>query len=592
MSQTEVAKARRTRSNLALGFFFPVLLLTLASPTLAQIIPSSRMITWDAGTRSDLTARSTICTTLSPSGNATTDTAAIKSAIAACPANQVVKLNAGTFKINSPIIWGAKSNVTLRGSGRGVTILAGQAGFSRDDNFFDFYINRSPDSEWSVTPAIVLSSGLTKGSTRIVTSSAHGWVAGDYLLLDQLNDAAGDPPYTIFNSATWLSRANGTRVKNQMVKVTTVVNSTAVDIDPPLYYALDSGKSPQGKKANVKLEGISIERMTINNHASAANVVFYLYNVFNSLFYDLDIDGIPSGGQSRGFHIYNSMWLSIKHSRFHGGEGNATNQGYGIFIGYSNGALLIEDNIFDYIVLGVATEGGSSGHIIAYNYATNSRWNDNSNRLPIINHGGANYVLMEGNVIDGRIRQDVYFGTGNYWTYYRNRVEQMKVSETGAPIDGQEQTFDIETAHHYSNVVGNVLGTSGYETVYEHSCVNGATDTIKVIYRLGYPSAFEESSSGCDALVKSTMLRHRNWDSVTAGVKSCGGSGEPGCQGGDGSTTLPLSLYLPSKPSWFGSLAWPAIGPDLNPMASAIPAQQRYSAAATTPSPPPGLVVY
>ena len=63
--------------------------------------------------------RTTVCTTLSPSG--VDDTAAIQSALNTCPANQVVKLNAGTFKVSGDGLAITRSNVVLRGSGPSAT---------------------------------------------------------------------------------------------------------------------------------------------------------------------------------------------------------------------------------------------------------------------------------------------------------------------------------------------------------------------------------------------------------------------------------------------------------------------------------------
>jgi hypothetical protein len=39
---------------------------------------------------------------------------------------------------------------------------------------------------------------------------------------------------------------------------------------------------------------------------------------------------------------------------------------------------------------------------------------------------------------------------------------------------------------------------------------------------------------------------------------------------------LPASLYLASKPSWFGKVTFPPIGPDVSGHANKIPAQIRY----------------
>ena len=47
------------------------------------------------------------------------------------------------------------------------------------------------------------------------------------------------------------------------------------------------------------------------------------------------------------------------------------------------------------------------------------------------------------------------------------------------------ERVDLEEGSHYSNIVGNVLGTNGWETVYE--CENTACSaSVKAIYRLGY----------------------------------------------------------------------------------------------------------
>jgi hypothetical protein len=87
-----------------------------------------------------------------------------------------------------------------------------------------------------------------------------------------------------------------------------------------------------------------------------------------------------------------------------------------------------------------------------------------------------------------------------------------------------------------------------------------------VVWRLG----FAGPNWAIDPNVKATLLRHGNWDSVTNGVVW-----DPAIS----NHTLPASLYLSGKPSWWGSsLPWPPIGPDVSPLSNKIPAQVRYEA--------------
>src|SRR2546426_9485583 len=88
-----------------------LILLCLSTPTHAQlwsgIIDSSRAIDWSqAGVTGGIPNRTTICATLNPGATATQ----INSAIASCPAGQVVFLNAGTFNLSAGIDFAGKSN--------------------------------------------------------------------------------------------------------------------------------------------------------------------------------------------------------------------------------------------------------------------------------------------------------------------------------------------------------------------------------------------------------------------------------------------------------------------------------------------------
>jgi hypothetical protein len=124
------------------------------------------------------------------------------------------------------------------------------------------------------------------------------------------------------------------------------------------------------------------------------------------------------------------------------------------------------------------------------------------------------------------------------------------------------------------NVLGCVLGTAGQSSTYEAAYPAAGDSSLKTIWRLGYGGP----SWAGDPNVKATLLRHGNFDYVTNSV-----IWDPSVP----DHTLPPSLYLSSKPSWWGSLPWPAIGPDLSPMTGTIPAKQRYEGVDTTPPPAP-----
>src|SRR5438034_1765247 len=93
------------------------------------------------------------------------------------------------------------------------------------------------------------------------------------------------------------------------------------------------------------------------------------------------------------------------------------------------------------------------------------------------------------------------------------------------------------------------------------SGTSGSPD--RSIYVLGYPSSGEQFPVGgipYDPVVVSSLLRWGNYDYATnqtrwdpAEIPS--DSAVPATQ------TLPPSLFLSSRPGWWGTMPWPAIGP-------------------------------
>jgi hypothetical protein len=115
--------------------------------------------------------------------------------------------------------------------------------------------------------------------------------------------------------------------------------------------------------------------------------------------------------------------------------------------------------------------------------------------------------------------------------------------------------------------VGNVLGAAGQMKgwVYETTFTSGTPG----IWMLGWDSV---KPYPVDAQVRSTTLRHGNFDYVTNTVKW-----DPAIA----NQQLPNSLYLAKKPAFFEAgrgYTWPWVDPASATKLHALPAKVRYEA--------------
>jgi len=217
-------------------------------------------------------------------------------------------------------------------------------------------------------------------------------------------------------------------------------------------------------------------------------------------------------------------------------------------------------------------DGVTSGNVFGYNYILAQAVSSADNRLQhnaIAFHGAhPSMNLFEGNIWRGSMYADYYHGSSSHNTFFRN--QGYLESQAGTR---RNFLFNLFKKAQYYNVVGNVLGTVGLEAFYEGTGRTLDYGDPGYVYTLGYPSAgFAWITNTIpygpsDTQVKATFYRHGNWDSVNNAVI---------WESSNSDHSLPVSLYLSSKPSFFGNCAWPSIGPDLNPMAGVLPAKARY----------------
>ncbi len=546
------------------------------------ILSPARAIDWSkAGVPGGIPSRTTICSTLNPGATP----AQINSAIAACPANQVVFLSAGTYNLNNGIIFNNKRNVTLRGAGASQTKLvftgANTCGGVGGNICF---ING--DDNWIGGPGNVANwtGGYAKGTTQITLSSTANLKIGTMVNLDQVEDSSDDG--TIFQAANATSGNcqgcnNGGRdgrTQTQIVQVTAISGQT-VTITPGLYLPnWRANRSPQAWwSSDTPISGSGVEDMSLDSRGvtNRGGIVTF-YNALGCW-----VKGVRSL-MARDSHVkfWQSAHNTVSNSYFYGNQ-VAQSQSYGTST-YLAGDNLIENNIFQHVTVPTMNET-SQGDVYAYNFSTDNFYSDGSGRdngtslHSAYTHAAGNaYLMWEGNIFDGLALED-YHGPAHLITVFRNRFfgwETPKTNRTQPIINQGKQRF--------TNVIGNVLGTASYHTIYSYNYGENPTGNCeKAIYTLGWSGHCGNWSAsdctqwlGCpqpDLLVARTLFRWGNYDTVTKTSRFVA-SEVPTTAAGYPNTipatqTLPPSFYRTSRPSWWGTPwgtpPWPAHGPDI-----------------------------
>jgi hypothetical protein len=554
-----------------------LLIISLLLPWASGFMPEDRLIDWTmVGVDGGIPQRSVLrdCVAMDgvhPDGSDTSQE--IQACIDNVPQNGVAYLPAGTYTLSSGIK--LKSQKTLRGAGADKTILA--AGDMRAV----VYIGE----QYSPKAAIDIISGYNKGSSQLTLADAALVNVGAYIRIDELNDASVPVTNVGYGTCTWCGRDNGARVRTQLTKVTAKSGNT-ITIDPPMYFTFKRANKPQVLKvgapttSGMVTEFAGIEALTIRNVGTSMNnyrIPIEAYLSANCWAKGIRIENcgqrcIQLYYDNFGFELRDSTISRCISDRYD------SNDCYGMLIGIATSNILIENNIYEYLADGPMFGWGASGNVIGYNFIYDAH-RTNVMKTWFIAIGGSHhgahtsYNLWEGNVMEA-LYFDQYWGSGSHNTAFRNRIIGKYMDDSIAdPYINSVYTVGTEKNLHHQSYLGNVLGTDGYHNYYEEKSGDCSHKSDRLIYTTGRPSS---GTDICEAGPFNTMFRHMNYDYVTKTVKKCSDAGEPGCQGISPATTIPASLYRQSKPVWFGSVAWPAIGPDVSGYAMKIPAQLRF----------------
>ena len=235
---------------------------------------------------------------------------------------------------------------------------------------------------------------------------------------------------------------------------------------------------------------------------------------------------------------------------------NPGGQAYGIAIGTGTSASLVENNISINNNKPIVSIASGGGNVIAYNYVDNAViWNSPGWQENAIDdsHGAfTHHDLIEGNWTPN-IGSATTHGNSGWHVHFRNYATGRNSSGN---VTGNLRAVGVDAWTHDSAFVGNVLrGGNVYET--NPSSRNGTP-----IFQLG--NNFMFGGNWDNGYAKAHIWRDGNWDSVNGRTVWASGA-----------RTLPPSLYLSSKPAFFGSRTWPWVDP-VSGSVGTLPAKARY----------------
>ncbi len=562
---------------------------SIGRQSFAEIIPANRIIDWTPGTVTGVIGGipnrtkiyKNLVTGLGADNTGATDCSSIlKTAIDGCPANQVVYLPAGTYRISNRVLEQFQNNVTIRGAGQGQTILMAHTGGAEPLHFGTSPYPR-PSSSLDIT------GGATKGSAVVTMSDTSTVTVGKIIRIEKPNP-------------TWVKDLTGNGSAMSALFKVTAKTATTVTLNHPLPIDFTNGARLAVYSSSPAV-GMGIEDLTIDLINSTAFTAIYFEMMDGSWIKNVEI----KNAYSRQIFFLWCTNCEVRRCYIHDSRGTGPNHEGVDF--YENGCWnLVEDNVikaagYPSIVLGDSA-GGCAGNVIAYNYIKDVLNNAGIAGDSICdNHGAFNFMnLIEGNVAQS-FESDGYKGGSGYNTLFRNYF-----SGEYPGGDAIQRVVALKHMAVYYSVVGNVLGYPNMAAAYdiELQSYNGY-GANNVIYQLGYPNAGNTSYSGTiaattppnyvgeassisatpqklDLNVKATLIRHGNYDYLNKATLWDTSISDK---------TIPSSLIYSAKPSWWPSTApWPPIGPDMTPMVSEIPAQTRFRTPPTTaPSPPSNL---
>ncbi len=551
-----------------------IFVLSLSSNCPAQpwssIVDGSRAIDWSNSGVGAIPERHTICARLAPPSSL----AQINAALRSCPAGQTVFLASGTYAVPGTII--IPSNVTLRGAGADRTML-------NANGVGGGYVVSMGSESVSYTPAHIIA-GATAGSTTITVDNASAISAGKYLVIAESNNNEYVTSAGSQDNCDWCDgwTKTGVLARGQIVSVIAVKGDT-ITTSPGLYGGYT--QQPIAVPFNMSAADAGVEALQVYANNTGYDASFGMSKCAFCWIKGVETnysDGDP-------VEILWGFRDEVRDSYFSNSfQHQAGRHDSGIHVALKTSASLIENNILERLRISFDVGWGAAGNVFAYNYAMGEFTSDAPDMVVggFRTHGAhPQFNLLEGNVLT-TVEEDPVWGSSSHTTAFRNWV--VGTNRVCAPLHGRgavncsEVEYEFQAARAIqisylgsrNNFIGNVVGsmqmqslTANFRKLKQVASVEypaeRSYDAVAYGWSFGYGSKNDGGAgTACNggpppchlAGTSSSNYFHGNYNNIDGSI-----SWSPGV-----SHVLPVSLYLARRPSWWGSLPFPAIGSDVS----------------------------
>lgn len=622
-----------------------------------SIVPEDRRTIWDPGIYGGIPADNIVLgefpgdigpasqhgVALSPSGG--DDRAAIQAALTAAgqvaspTSRQVVKLNAGTFRIPGNLPLQIPSYVILRGTLSGTTrqtIIDQQ--FAPSQGEYREMINLTGGFTSWTTPVNCV--GVQqKGSSTIAVADASGFSVGDIIAIDQTSDGSmwgtpgsgtwpGGPinptfgdfvrptdaptgrfvawvtslfyhrqPYPSMgtsgiegsypNSATWRHITQRCEILSIKDNILTIHDPNASNgrVGNPLHTTFFVKNNPQvyrvcGAGNDVAryagLEDIKLQARGLNGQRIVQFQRSYCCWAKN-----VETDGATNEWSGRHMQLYpHTVRCQIEGCYVH--ESDNYSQGanaYGINIAGSNN--LVANNVAWQLNKPIVLEGSCGGNVIAYNYADDAviiSVNNSQQESAISTHGSFCFFdLFEGNYTPN-VTVDSTHGNNDKEMIFRNYCTGRNQNGFAS---GYERAISVDGWNWDVTSIGNVLWDP-VNAAQINAVFSGRNDPLfngpEWVYLIGSNAWNVETQDKPGAQQLDDGMALENFIAhMDYNPRDDAVLMDPS----NPVTELPPSLYLTEKPAFFGALEWPWVDPegaDHAARVKTLPAQARWVA--------------